>query len=252
MLSQKIDPCFSAGGGQLSVKGIVNLPIQILGKQTVHPFRIIHGLNENVILGADFINKHLLVYDPKFKQVQWRKDKVWSVSSVKVTHETVIPEYSSKLMKVKTDSGTENTKQVVAEISCVNEPYLIGGPGLINIDNHGCTLIEVFNSGPEPILLDRGQTIGQADNAEGQSLFPFEADQVNKIAERQWREREKPATNVRPDFFQMCNLEVPSEYKDKYRALLAKHKNVFSLSKSDLGFCDTVLHKLFMTKFGNG
>ena len=106
-------------------KGIVNLPIQILGKQTVHPFRIIHGLNENVILGADFINKHLLVYDPKFKQVQWRKDKVWSVSSVKVTHETVIPEYSSKLMKVKTDSGTENTKQVVAEISCVNEPYLI-------------------------------------------------------------------------------------------------------------------------------
>ncbi len=75
------------------------------------------------------------------KQVQWRKDKVWSVSSVKATHETVIPEYSSKLMKVKTDSGTENTKQVVAEISCVNEPYLIGGPGLINIDNHGCTLI---------------------------------------------------------------------------------------------------------------
>ena len=120
MLSQKIDPCFNAGGGQLSVKGIVNLPIQILGKQTVHPFRVIHGLNENVILGADFINKHLLVYDPKFKQVQWRKDKVWSVSSVKVTHETVIPEYSSKLMKVKTDSGTENTKQVVCGKNCLN------------------------------------------------------------------------------------------------------------------------------------
>jgi len=66
---QKVDPYFSAGGGQLSVKGVVNLPIEILGKQTVHPFRIIQGLNENVILGADFINKHLLVYDPKFKQV---------------------------------------------------------------------------------------------------------------------------------------------------------------------------------------
>ncbi len=52
ILQQKIDPCFSAGGSQLSVKGIVNLPIEILGKQTVHPFRIIHGLNENVILGA--------------------------------------------------------------------------------------------------------------------------------------------------------------------------------------------------------
>jgi hypothetical protein len=58
MLQQKIDPCFSTGGGQLSVKGIVNLHTEILGKQTVHPFCIIHGLNENVILGADFINKH--------------------------------------------------------------------------------------------------------------------------------------------------------------------------------------------------
>jgi hypothetical protein len=173
----------------------VNLPLQILGKQTVHPFRIIHGLKENVILGADFINKHLLVYNPKFKQVQWRKDKVWSVSSVKATHKTVIPEYSSKLMKVKTNSGTENTKQVVAEISCTKEPYLIGGPGLINIDNHGCTLIEVFNTGPEPILLDHGQVVGQADNAEGQSLFPFEADQVNKIAEQQWRERERETSD---------------------------------------------------------
>jgi hypothetical protein len=150
------------------------------------------------------------------------------------------------LVKVKTDSGTENTGQVVAEISCSSEPYLVGGPGLINIDDHGCTLIEVFNTGPEPIVLNRGQEVGQADNAEGQLLVPFQADQVNKIAEQQWRDKQKPVANVRPDFFQMCNLEVPSEYRDKYHALLVKHKDIFSLSKSDLGFCDTVLHKLFM------
>jgi len=79
------------------VKGVVNLPVEILGKRTTHPFRIIHGLNENVILGADFINKHLLVYDPKFKQVRWRKDNVWSVSSIKVTHKTVIPQSSRNI-----------------------------------------------------------------------------------------------------------------------------------------------------------
>ena len=65
--SNRVDPCFSAGGTQLAVKGIVSLPISILGRQTMHPFRIINGLNESVILGADFINKHLLVYDPKIK-----------------------------------------------------------------------------------------------------------------------------------------------------------------------------------------
>jgi hypothetical protein len=163
-----------------------------------------------------------------------------------VTHETVIPEYSSKLIKFKTDNGTENTNQVIAEISCITEPYLVGGPGLINIDDLGCTLIEVLNTGPEPIVLNWGQEVGQADNVEGQSLFPFQADEVNRIAEQQWKNKHKSPPSVRPDFFTMCNLEVPSEYKDKYRTLLAKHKDIFSLSKSDLGFCDTVLHKLFM------
>jgi hypothetical protein len=108
-LQQKVDPCFSAGGGQLAVKGVISLLVHILGKQTVHPFRIIQGLNENVILGADFINKHLLIYDPKFKQVKWRKDNNWAVSSIKMTHEVVVPEYSSKLVKIKTETGTENT-----------------------------------------------------------------------------------------------------------------------------------------------
>ncbi len=57
------------------VKGIVSLPISILGRKTMHPFRVISGLNESVILGADFINKHLLVYDPKIKQVNLEKRK---------------------------------------------------------------------------------------------------------------------------------------------------------------------------------
>jgi hypothetical protein len=132
---------------------VASLPVHILGKQTVHPFRIIQGLNENVILGADFINKHLLVYDPKFKQVKWRKDNNWAVSSIKMTHEVVVPKYSSKLVKIKTEIGTENTKQVVAEISCESEPYLVGGPSLVDIDTTGCSLIEIFNAGPEPVTL---------------------------------------------------------------------------------------------------
>ncbi len=94
--------------------------------------------------------------------------------------------------------------------------------------------------------LGRGQDVGQADNVEGQSLFPFETNQVNQIAEQQLKLIRKSAVAVHPDFYQMCNLEVPSEYREKYRTLLAKHRNIFSLSKSDLGFCDTVLHKLFM------
>ncbi len=135
----------------------------------------------------------------------------------------------------------------MAEISCESEPYLVGGPCLVDIDVTGCSLIEVFNAGPEPVTLTRGQQVGQADNVEGQSLLPFEADQVNQIAEQQLKAKNhKHGSTVTNDFFQMCNVEVPNEYKEKYRSLLAKHRKIFSLSKSDLGYCHTVPHKLFM------
>jgi hypothetical protein len=67
-----------------------------------------------------------------------------------MTHETVIPKYSLKLVKVKMEIGTKKTEQLVAEIMCTAEPDLVGGPGLIKIDATGCSLIEVFNAGPEP------------------------------------------------------------------------------------------------------
>ncbi len=39
---------------------------------------------------------------------------------------------------------------------------------------------------------------------------------------------------------------MPAEYKERYQALLAKHREVFSVEKSYLRYCDTLLHKLFM------
>jgi hypothetical protein len=80
-------------------------------------------------LGANFINKHLLLYDPKFKQVKWRHEKEWDISAIKATNETVIPKYSSCLMKIKLEAGAENSEQAIAEIFAQDEPYLVGDQG---------------------------------------------------------------------------------------------------------------------------
>jgi Retroviral aspartyl protease len=173
ILGPRLDSCFGAGGAALTVAGIYNLPISVLGRKTEHPFRVIKELKESVILGADFINKHLLLYNPKFKQVKWRHEKEWDVSSIKATNETVIPEYSSRLMKIKLGEGAENSEQVIAEIYAQDEPYLAGGPGLIHVDSLGHRLVEVFNTGPELMTVARGQVIGAAENVSGQNMTPF-------------------------------------------------------------------------------
>ncbi len=78
-----------------------------------------------------------------------------------------ISEYLFWLIRVKFEPGTESPDQVNAEIGSEEEPYLVGGPGLVRDDSASHSLMEVFNSGPEPIRLMRCQLIGVGNNASG-------------------------------------------------------------------------------------
>ena len=150
-------------------------------------------------------------------------------------------------MKIKLEEGAENSEQVIAEIYAQDEPYLVGGPGLIQVDSLGNSLVEVFNTGPEPMTIARGQVIGAAENVSGQNMTHFQADVVNSIAEKQWRESKTYGKGaISEEFRKLCKLEVPAKYEDDYRRLLAKHRQIFSLNKNNIGYCDTILHKLFM------
>jgi hypothetical protein len=87
------------------------------------------------------------------------------------------------------DNGKTATS-IIAEISCPDAPYLVGGPGLMTMDDQRGGLVEILNMGPEPITITRGQKVGQADNVANQSLVPFEAEVINRIAEEQWKNKQ--------------------------------------------------------------
>jgi hypothetical protein len=136
----------------------------------------------------------------------------------------------------------------IAKICCPDKHYLTGRPGLVTMDDKGGGLMEVFNTGPEPVTLCRGQAIGQVDNVEGQLLMPFNTEIVNRITEEQWKKNQVhiSRTPVTDKFCKMCKLKVPTKYEDDYQQLLAKHRHIFSLDKNEIGYCSTFLHKLFM------
>jgi hypothetical protein len=146
------------------------------------------------------------------------------------------------------DDTAKAATSIIAEISCPDLPYLVGGPGIMTLDEQKGGLVEILNTGPEPVTLARGQVIGQADNVAHQSLIPFEAEVINRIAEEQWRKKQSSSTKtaVTEEFRQMCRLEVPNKYEEDDRRLLAKHRGIFSLNKNEIGYCDTFFHKLFM------
>jgi hypothetical protein len=70
---------------------------------------------------------------------------------------------------------------------------------------------------------------------------------VNAIVERQFKSQaKKEHCSTSSEFQKLCKLEVSAEYQERYRKLLLQHRNVFSLDKSNLGYCNMVLQKLFM------
>ncbi|MGI9142025.1 MAG: reverse transcriptase domain-containing protein, partial [Fluviibacter sp.] len=133
---------------------------------------------------------------------------------------------------------------MVAEISCAGQPHLAGGPGLANLDGSGRCLVEIFNTGPEPISLLRGQVIGQGERLPSHKIRPVEQQWVDSIMTRA---QESGRVQDRQKILkESMNLEVPEEYQQRYVDLLLKHHAAFSLNKSDLGLCDLVRHKLVM------
>jgi hypothetical protein len=144
-------------------------------------------------------------------------------------------------MKIKLYAGSEKSKQVIAEIVAQDEPYQVRGPGLIQVESLGSSLVEVFN-------ITRGQVIGATENVSGQSTTHFQTDMVNSITENLWQKTNSPTKGVAilEEFKKLCKLEVPAKYEGDYRWLLAKHRQIFSLNQNDIGYCHTILHKVFL------
>jgi len=244
-LSPSLDRRYiGAGGESLDVRGVFVLPITLLGRQVQHPFRVIRNLHEPVIIGADFINQQHLGYNPCSKEVHWAgpgEDE----SEIKVSAVTVIPEFSSRAICVKTD--LKRKSQVVAEIFCEEWPHLAGGPGLVETNEEGQCLVELLNTGPEPIFLERGQPIGLGQTLLDGKVREINAEVINSMSRQKSIGKQELSMVARKNKLkEMIKLEVPKEYKERYEQLLLKHHAAFSLDKSDLGYCDLLRHQLVM------
>jgi hypothetical protein len=101
--------CRSASGNQLQIKGVYELSVKVLGKRVTHPFRVIKQLQEPVIIGADFMNKHLLAYNPQQKRVFWQNETDWTDGVATLQHAIILPPFASRLVtaNVRTDHFQE-------------------------------------------------------------------------------------------------------------------------------------------------
>ena len=238
----------AAGGQKLQISGKATIPISIDNKMVHHPFYLIDNLNENCILGIDFITEHSLNYCPQTRQFFWPGEKQWVNGIIAMSQSDIIPALSSKVIKVNviTDLKTKPTNNTIIS-ACVGseiKPLLSSVPSLSQVDNNGQINVLIKNCAPIDIKLDKSEIIGKTENIHDSEFVQLDPLAFKKM-EGIYSITKKPISKDTEKFIrENSKLNVPSAEKDSYLKLLCEHWETFSLDKHDLGLCKLLQHDI--------
>jgi len=222
----------------------VKIPVTIDNKEVTHTFFLIDNLNEECILGIDFITEHQLSYCPQTRTFFWPNHRKWNSGIIVTTKQQHIPALSKKVIKVCVLTENQQTpNQQITVSACVGsetKPLLTSDPGLAITDNQGQVNVLVKNCSPCDIILERNETIGKVENLQDSEIVPLKQNTfcLSPIIC-------KPITTQAKNFInENAKLTVPPNEKPSYLKLLYDHWETFSMTKHDLGLCKRLQHDI--------
>ncbi len=250
LVTDKIPNFRSAGGQLLPVQGLYKFSLKIDNKFVKHKFYVILDLNEPLILGIDFIQKHQLWYCPKNKSFAWEGQPNWGQGHLKVCQATVIPPLSIAYLKatIHTGGGSLPGKSnlCIANIASVLHLLITGGPYLVQPDSQGQVTVAVKNCSPLDLELQRNDFIGSVKNVQDCEAREVNPAYLQAVAQQREALRPHEVLHSKKKQFIIDNakLQVPEQFQKQYLNLLLKNHEAISQDKFDLGSTDTLMHEI--------
>ena len=236
----------AAGGHHLKVNGQFEVNVNVEGRDLTHNFFVIENLNEPIIFGIDFIERHELNYCASEKVFRWKGESDWGNGHLKVCALQKLPPLSVNFCKVKlrTEGGAVPNVQdeVVVNVNHSANPCITGGPYLVTPDSEGYVTVPIYNCGPSEFDLNKNDFVGVAENAskcEKREINPKYLSAVSAKRQNETLSKEKLkfiTDNV--------NLTVPDNVRQRYLDVILQNHECISRHKFDLGRTETLLHEI--------
>ena len=238
-----------ANGDPLRVRGRYCLAIEVHGRTVDHEFFVIDQLNEPVILGIDFIEAHDLGYRAKERAFRWGDEAEWRSGQVKVNSLTQLDPLSVHHLKikVKTSGGSTPGRSDLCVVNIQHEsnPFLSGGPYLVQPDGQGFITVPVYNCAPVEALIERGAAVGSVENVSDCSLNEVNPGYLNALRQQYAAAKKETLSPEKKDFIlKNVNLNVPPELRDRFVKVILDNHECISRHKFDLGQTQTLLHEI--------
>ena len=134
----------------------------------------------------------------------------------------------------------------ITNIGLIDNPYVTGGPYLIQPDKHGVAYVPMFNCAPYDIELQWNEFVAVIENVKGCTYEEVNPAYINSLSQTHEETKQKqPLTEAKHKLIEekFCS-EVPAEYKQQYLQVLLKFHKAISKDQFDLGRCRTNPHEI--------
>jgi hypothetical protein len=241
----------SASGDKLNINGKYLFPLQIGTKKIQHEIFVVKNLNEKLILGIDFIQKHQLNYRTDTRSFNWNRLENWNHGRVRTRRIEIIEGLSINTLKLKveTENGFSPKPGTVCmvNIHLPSQPGLTGGPFMTEIDQEGNLSVPVTSCYPSQLELPRGEELGIIENIQDCEKRELNPEFVNAVNKKEIETKiNSPLSASKKKFIEeTAKLEtVPENFRERYLQLLFKYHEAISQHKFDLGRSETLLHDI--------
>ena len=237
-----------AGGQDLGFRGCYAIKMKIKGKEIEHPVVVLDTLKD-LIMGIDLMHQHGLAYDAKSREVFFQDARPeWRHGVLATIDDICIPALSTKRvgLRATTEFGEHlKNEEIISTIQMQqDEKILFGASALCKTDSNSVVQFPVTNCAPYDVWIKRKSVIGVIDNDFDlkKPTTKIDPEFISALQEESLVISELSSADLEKN----ANLDVPTEYRDRYLQVLQKHRHVFSESKADLGRAENFFHKIYL------
>ena len=220
------------------------IPIQLLGQTFQGHFYIVKDLASQIICGMDFIEEFGISINGKTRRISIPKETLKVEGQVKENNEEINPglilsltctreaviDPFSVILELTTPEEVENNKQYMFIAEETDEDFRIVDT-LID-PRHKDIQILALNRTAGPVVIRRGTEIGQLMELVETLEDPTPVKETTNTPDKNWTNK--------------LQIAALAAWKDKYLTLMRHFPDIFSQSEFDLGWTDSVEHKIVL------
>ena len=227
---------YTATETEMKIKGHVTLVLYIDNRRCETELHVVQGLNQQVILGCDWLTNHGACIDFRDKTIHFQ-EKIWIKNIAAVTIEPGM----SMLIKGKCINSKlilpSGLNGEIKPTTRSNDRLMVSSVACTAFDN--CVAIPITNTSHVPITLRKGRALTQfIPLLEGECKKPLRINKIENDAQNSEKDEKHTVT------FNLEKTKCSPEQMKTLKEVLNKNHKSFVDASGKLGLCDWVQHKI--------